>query len=209
MLLRVTNISGFVLLWYLTYHRDMWSININKASTLSPYVVGFIHSIPKPLITLLLVLLLLGYLYSIITNRGASYFYLISLALFHVLVKISISTLMLDNTTMFLCMEINHEVPSEWKYNHFENTLYYSITSNVPELLTNMETLQQFHLYLNNNIDIEKIKELNATQIAEYANQCITEHFNNEYVAKDRSQRLACLLFLLGYVAYLILTRTL
>lgn len=116
---------------------------------------------------------------------------------------------MLDNTTMFLCFEINHEVPSEWKYNHFENTLYYSITSNVPELLTNREALQQFHQYLNENINMEKIRTINATQIAEYANQCITEHFNNEYVEKERSKGVVFILFLFGYLAYLILTRTL
>lgn len=177
MLLKITNISGLFLLCYLAVHMDKWNLSIHKTNFLSPYIVSFIHYIPPVLILILLTLLFFLYIISIVSNVGVYPIYFVSILLFHILIKISINTLMLEDTTTFVFFEVHHHIPLEWKIHHFENSLLNNIELYKPEILNDAKHKATF---MKVNLDITKIQDLNAIQIADYANQIFNQQLANQ-----------------------------
>ena len=166
MVLSITNFGGLFCLIYCWYNYELWTISINESNVLSAPFVSLVQNLPA---TLYLLILTLIYIIALYKNKGVlpiiCYFF--SLLLFEFLFKISLATLSLEDTTTFFLFKITIPVPLELKLFHVQNILLDLCISN-PELLTNRLSLAEFQNLLNNHLDVNKIKLLNASEITEY-----------------------------------------
>lgn len=172
-MIKIANFGGLLLLIYLWHNISLWSLSANTVNIVSSNIVFSLQNIPKFIITVIFIIMVLIYIYSLITNRLAFVMYLISLLLFNILLKISVSMLELESTTTFLFFKVHHIIPLEIKLQYLEQCLMNSLLLNSPEILQNHESLASLKSALYENFNIEILKTLNAKQIQDYACQLL------------------------------------
>lgn len=172
-MIKIANFGGLLLLIYLWHNISLWSLSANTVNIVSSNIVFSLQNIPKFIITVIFIIMVLIYIYSLITNRLAFVMYLISLLLFNISLKISVSMLELESTTTFLFFKVHHIIPLEIKLQYLEQCLMNSLLLNSPEILQNHESLASLKSALYENFNIEILKTLNAKQIQDYACQLL------------------------------------
>jgi hypothetical protein len=145
---------------------------MNDNNIISFYIVKILPYLP---VTILFILGALLYLRAIIFNKGVLLMYIISLIIIDIIIKITISTLMLEDTTTFLLFKINHDVPIYLKIHYVHNIIINYITMN-PELMINRESLNMFQKFIETEITIEKISMLNAKELHEYISKIVWDY---------------------------------
>ena len=120
--------------------------------------------------------------------------YACSLTLFNILLKISLSTLMLENTTTFLMFKITNPIPLELKLHYLTNVIF-SFSDTTSELFKNQFNLMELEIFFKTTLDITKIAKLNTVQINEYACQLL----NMNAVKASNVRPLHGLLYLYTY----------
>jgi hypothetical protein len=177
-MLRIANIGGLLSLIYIYYNYQTWVISINESNILSSYIVTSMQYMPT---RILLIIGILLYVYAIIKSKWSFIMYLTTLALLEILCRISVSTLMLEDTTTFIFLKITVPVAYDLKLFYVQDLLM-SIINTKPELLTNRWSLQEFQRFLNETLDLEKINNLNAKQIREYVYELVNEKPNDDII---------------------------
>ena len=83
-MIKIANFGGLLLLIYLWHNISLWSLSANTVNIVSSNIVFSLQNIPKFIITVIFIIMVLIYIYSLITNRLAFVMYLISLLLFNI-----------------------------------------------------------------------------------------------------------------------------
>ena len=99
MLQRLFNFTGLLMLLYIWHHINDWSISINTTNIISSYFVKIIHKIPFLLINIFFIILILIYIYSIITTHLQNLLYWLTIVLSTTAMTLSLNILCLNETT--------------------------------------------------------------------------------------------------------------
>lgn len=134
-MIRIINIGELLCLIYYWHNYHLWSISTNESNILSSTTVNILKYIPVTFIKYLIALLDIIALYKN-TRILPKILYASSLILFDFLLKISLSTLLLEDTTTFLMFKITNPIPLELKLHHLAN-VFASFMNTTPELLIN------------------------------------------------------------------------
>lgn len=175
-MIRLTNISGLCAMLCFWYNYQSWIVSTNKNNIISKYIVNILTWEWFPT-TIIIILLISLYGYTIITRKLGVTMYIIALFFIGILCKISVSMLMLENTTNFIFLKITAPVPEELRL-FYVHDLLMDIMISKPELMTNKAHLQGFQQVIREQLDLTKLTTLNASEIRNYIYTLVNEKPN-------------------------------
>jgi hypothetical protein len=182
MMIKITNIGGLLSLLYLWYNECYWTLSINTTNIVSPYIVNSIQKLPDLTINFLMITMVILYLRSFLLKKKALVMYCISLGLLEIVIQISISLIMLKNSATCLLFDLHHTLPLEnLRISYFNQELIYNIMLQKPTILTSHHALHDLSTFMNNSINYDVIKQLNAYEIHHCARYVVDQHINASF----------------------------
>lgn len=204
-MIKLTNFGGFLILIYMFFNIKFWNITANENFLFSRKLFNILGYLPSNTIYVICILIMILYLISFTRNKFGIILYFLSVTLFSVALKISINTLMLEQTNSFIFFNINvgGDYIIHLKTYYFNECLFQIIQTQYPELLTNKDLLHEFISQIQNKLDLNVLQSLNAEGI----NDCLNEILKDIDPNCERAEnfRNICNIFAILYFVFITL----
>lgn len=184
--MRFISLGALTGLIYIYTHCPEWLVKENTANPMSEKFMMVYNKIPAILLGAIFWSVVLLLVARIITNKYLTiplFFCIIadffSLLIYDISFKYLYDLIMLENRTIYMLAVLEHPIEIQEKLEFLYKTISKIISTQNEALLNNTIMLEELKEQLNSLIDKDKLKELNATKIVDYATEILNKHNNN------------------------------